>query len=255
MNLDKQRARSATVKSNYDPKWNCEATFNIYDKISQNLNPAIFDADIGKDAILGNAVIDLGKFQEQQFLLNQWINLDRCKSEKVLIPTSIGDVKYNTQMEKIIQSFQSVPPNDIYEAHEIPSDVKYSCESCIPHSKFKGMLTSGTLKESADVNLDDSGTDTDDNMMNNDKSPVRIEKEELNRYAINNKKDTLDKIDDGNDSDPEDKDNQYEDGKKAMENDPKAIPWLNSFTERQPKGTKLKVAKECLSKEKFPCHK
>ena len=108
MNLDKQRARSATVKSNHDPERNFEATFNIYDKISQNLSPAIFDADIGKDDSLGSAVIDLGKFQEQQFLLNQWIDQDKCKSEKVLIPTSTGDGDYNTQMEKIIESLHSV---------------------------------------------------------------------------------------------------------------------------------------------------
>ena len=87
-------------------------------------------------------------------------------------------------MEEIIESFQSVPPDDIYEAHEIPSDVRYPCESCISHSKFKGMLTSGTPKDSADVNPDDPGTDTDNNMMKNEKRPVRIGKEELNMYAI-----------------------------------------------------------------------
>ena len=71
MNLDKQRAKSATVRNNHDPQWNFEATFNISDKRSQNLNPAIFDADIGKDDFLGSTVIDLGKLQEQLFLLNQ----------------------------------------------------------------------------------------------------------------------------------------------------------------------------------------
>ena len=48
MNLDKQRAKSATVRNNHDPEWNFEATFNISDKTSLNLNPASLDADIGK---------------------------------------------------------------------------------------------------------------------------------------------------------------------------------------------------------------
>ena len=65
-------------------------------------------------------------------------------------------------------------------------------------------------------------------MMNNKKGPVRIEKDTLNNI--------------GN-------------GKEAMKNDHMAKAWLNYFNERQPKGTKLKVAKKCLSKQKFPCHK
>ena len=42
------------------------------------------------------------------------------------------------------------------------------------------MLTSGTPKGSGDGNLDDPATDTEDNMMNNEKGPVRIEKDTLN---------------------------------------------------------------------------
>ena len=34
MNLDKQRAKSATVRNNHDPEWNFEATFDISDKKS-----------------------------------------------------------------------------------------------------------------------------------------------------------------------------------------------------------------------------
>ena len=74
MNLDKQMARSATVNSNHDPEMNFEATFNDSDKISQNINPAIFHTDIGKDDFLGNAIIDLEKVQKHQFLLNKWID-------------------------------------------------------------------------------------------------------------------------------------------------------------------------------------
>merc|ERR1711915_1076329 len=85
LTLDNEKAKSATVKNNHNPEWNFEAIFNISDKTSQNLNLAVFDYDIGKDDSLGSAVIDMRKLQEQQLLLNQWINLDKCKSGEVLI--------------------------------------------------------------------------------------------------------------------------------------------------------------------------
>lgn len=116
-----------------------------------------------------------------------------------------------------------------------------------------------TPKESADVDPDDPGTDTDDDMMNSEKGPVRIIRlgtEEVKKYAIINKKDTLDNTDDDDDDyDREDREELYEDEEEAMENDPEAQAWLNSFAERQPEGTTLKVAKKYPSKQKFPCPK
>jgi len=118
---------------------------------------------------------------------------------------------------------------------------------------------SGTPKESAEVDPDDPGTDTDDDMMNSEKGPVRIIRlgtEEVKKYAIINKKDTLDNTDDDDDDyDREDREELYEDEEEAMENDPEAQAWLNSFAERQPEGTTLKVAKKYPSKQKFPCPK
>ena len=70
------------------------------------------------------------------------------------------------------------------------------------------MLTPETHKGNGDVNIDPA-IDTEENMMNNKKGPVRIEKDTLN---------------------------DIEDGKEAMENDPMTKAWLDSFTERKPKG-------------------
>jgi len=112
--------------------------------------------------------------------------------------------------------------------------------------------------ENPEVDPDDPGTDTDDDLINSEKGPVRIIRlgtEEVKKYAIINKKDTLDNTDDEEDYDREDREELYEDEEEAMENDPEAQAWLNNYTERQPEGTTLKVAKKYPSKQKFPCPK
>jgi len=110
----------------------------------------------------------------------------------------------------------------------------------------------------SEADPDDPGTDTDDDLMNSEKGPVRIIRlgtEEVKKYAIINKKDTLDNTDDEEDYDREDREELYEDEEEAMENDPEAQAWLNNYTERQPEATTLKVAKKYPSKQKFPCPK
>eukprot|EP00090_Calanus_glacialis_P001544 TRINITY_DN11118_c0_g1_i2.p1 TRINITY_DN11118_c0_g1~~TRINITY_DN11118_c0_g1_i2.p1 ORF type:complete len:811 (+),score=305.27 TRINITY_DN11118_c0_g1_i2:123-2555(+) len=112
--------------------------------------------------------------------------------------------------------------------------------------------------ENSELDPDDPGTDTDDDLINSEKGPVRIIRlgtEEVKKYAIINKKDTLDNTDDEEDYDREDREELYEDEEEAMENDPEAQAWLNNYTERQPEGTTLKVAKKYPSKQKFPCPK
>jgi len=110
----------------------------------------------------------------------------------------------------------------------------------------------------SEADPDDPGTDTDDDLMSSEKGPVRIIRlgtEEVKKYAIINKKDTLDNTDDEEDYDREDREELYEDEEEAMENDPEAQAWLNNYTERQPEATTLKVAKKYPSKQKFPCPK
>merc|ERR1719312_1463530 len=112
--------------------------------------------------------------------------------------------------------------------------------------------------ENPEIDPDDPGTDTDDDLLNSEKGPVRIIRlgtEEVKKYATINKKNTLDNTDDEEDYDREDREELYEDEEEAMENDPEAQAWLNSYTERQPEGTTLKVAKKYPSKQKFPCPK
>merc|ERR1712128_70584 len=83
--LDKQKAKSATVKNNHNPEWNFKAAFDINESTTENITIAVFDDDFGKDDSLGNAIVDISKVQEQKQLLNQWIPLEKCKSGEVLI--------------------------------------------------------------------------------------------------------------------------------------------------------------------------
>merc|ERR1712106_63521 len=78
--LDKQKAKSATVKNNHNPEWNFKAAFDINESTTENITIAVFDDDFGKDDSLGNAIVDISKVQEQKQLLNQWIPLEKCKS-------------------------------------------------------------------------------------------------------------------------------------------------------------------------------
>merc|ERR1712106_320884 len=70
--LDKQKAKSATVKNNHNPEWNFKAAFDINESTTENITIAVFDDDFGKDDSLGSAIVDISKVQEQKQLLNQW---------------------------------------------------------------------------------------------------------------------------------------------------------------------------------------
>merc|ERR1712106_89440 len=61
--LDKQKAKSATVKNNHNPEWNFKAAFDINESTTENITIAVFDDDFGKDDSLGNAIVDISKVQ------------------------------------------------------------------------------------------------------------------------------------------------------------------------------------------------
>merc|ERR1711892_1618623 len=46
--LDKQKAKSATVKNNHNPEWNFKAAFDINESTTENITIAVFDDDFGK---------------------------------------------------------------------------------------------------------------------------------------------------------------------------------------------------------------
>ena len=85
--------------------------------------------------------------------------------------------------------------------------------------------------ENPEVDPDDP--ETDDDLMNSEKGPVRIirlGREEVNKYGVINKKEILVSTDDEEDYNGEDGEEFYEDVEEAMENDPEAQAWLNNHS-------------------------
>ena len=106
---------------------------------------------------------------------------------------------------------------------------------------------------------DDPSTDDDDNEKGNVRI-IRLGTEEVKKYAILNKKDNTNPPDEDDDDDDgydrEDREELYDDEEEAMENDPEAKAYLDSFgIDKMPEQTTLKVAKKYPSKQKFPCPK
>merc|ERR1712055_1037248 len=52
--LGKQKAKSATVKNDYNPEWNFKASFDVDQNVNETIHIDVFDDDLGKDDYLGN---------------------------------------------------------------------------------------------------------------------------------------------------------------------------------------------------------
>merc|ERR1712098_910746 len=74
-----QKAKSKTIKNNYNPEWKFNAKFNIKKDAAEGIKISVFDD------VLGMKVLDIGSIQDYQQLKNQWIPLENCKSGEVLI--------------------------------------------------------------------------------------------------------------------------------------------------------------------------
>merc|ERR1712203_1313103 len=85
MTYGDQKAKSKTIKNNYNPEWEFTAKFNVQKESAEGIKISVFDDDIGKDDALGMKVLDIAAVQEYQQLKSQWIPLESCNSGEVLI--------------------------------------------------------------------------------------------------------------------------------------------------------------------------
>merc|ERR1712042_278567 len=101
-----QKAKSKTIKNNYNPEWEFNAKFNIKKDAAEGIKISVFDDDIGKDDALGMKVLDIGSVQDYQQLKNQWIPLENCKSGEVLISAEFTPQALVEEAEKsvVVQS-------------------------------------------------------------------------------------------------------------------------------------------------------
>merc|ERR1712013_178682 len=119
MTYGDQKAKSKTIKNNYNPEWEFTAKFNIKKEVTEGIKISVFDDDIGKDDALGMKVLDIAAIQEYQQLKSQWIPLESCKSGEVLISAEFTPQAIVGQGEKSIdtkstegQKKDSVKPED-----------------------------------------------------------------------------------------------------------------------------------------------
>merc|ERR1712243_19336 len=63
MTYGDQKAKSKTIKNNYNPEWEFTAKFNIKKEVTEGIKISVFDDDIGKDDALGMKVLDIAAIQ------------------------------------------------------------------------------------------------------------------------------------------------------------------------------------------------
>merc|ERR1712168_1396826 len=111
MTIGDQKAKSKTIKNNYNPEWEFTANFTINQEIPEGITISLFDDDIGKDDALGSKVLDIGAIQEYKELKNQWIPLENCKSGEVLISAEFTPQALLEKSEKSIESKSTEDPD------------------------------------------------------------------------------------------------------------------------------------------------
>merc|ERR1711874_486317 len=115
MTFGDQKAKSKTIKNNYNPEWEFTANFNIQQETPEGITISLFDDDIGKDDALGSKVLDIGAVQEYKELKNQWIPLENCKSGEVLVSAEFTPQTLIEKSEKSIDS-KSTGDQDVGQA-------------------------------------------------------------------------------------------------------------------------------------------
>ena len=147
-----------------------------------------------------------------------------------------------------------ISKNDVSDEqfNEITKSSKRRGKSSREHVKVEETPRVDITEEEEEV--EDGSTDDDDGGEKGKIKIIRMGTEEVKKYAIIDHKENDE--DDDDDYDREDREELYEDEVEAMENDPEAKAYLDSYcTDRTPEMTTLKVAKKYPSKQKFPCPK
>merc|ERR1719369_158074 len=83
--IGKTTHKSKTVHNNQNPSWNFKVAEDILEATPRQITFEVFDDDIGDDATLGNATIDMHTIMNKEKLDNMWLPLNNCKSGEILI--------------------------------------------------------------------------------------------------------------------------------------------------------------------------
>ena len=87
-----QKYKSKTVKNNQNPVWDFVVNMKVNPKVSNKIDVIVYDKDIMKDDIMGSAVLDVQDLLECGIVENKCIDLNKCKSGKLHVSSSAGDL-------------------------------------------------------------------------------------------------------------------------------------------------------------------
>ena len=161
--------------------------------------------------------------------------------------------------QQILDNMNIEISNNEVSDHQFNQISKSSVQEQKLKSKSSELKVEATQHVDVDnsIDHDDPSTDDDDPNEKGNVRIIRLGTEEVKKYAIINKKENTEYDDDDDDGyDREDREELFEDEEEAMENDPEARAYLDSYcSDKTPEITTLKVAKKYPSKQKFPCPK
>jgi len=114
LKLGTMEHRSKTVNKNKNPEWEFSNNLQICKESPQQFSLQIFDDDIGKDAPLGNLVVDIEKIRREGNLESQWIPLENCKSGEILL-----SVTFKESTKKVHNNFNESTVVDSFEEKQV----------------------------------------------------------------------------------------------------------------------------------------
>merc|ERR1711892_896960 len=149
-----QKAKSKTIKNNYNPEWDFTAKFDIKKEVTEGITISVFDDDIGKDDTLGVKTLDINAIIKSQHIKNQWIQLEKCKSGEILISAEFVPLALVEQSTEVEKSLDSEPIKEQRKETKVESkdngDLKIKDPKTREPSKEVELIQKQTIIESKD---------------------------------------------------------------------------------------------------------
>jgi len=134
--LGKEEYKTVTVNNSQNPTWDLTLEFEVMETSPRQISFEVFDDDIGKDAPLGNILLDMETIKQKQKLKNLWTRLENCKSGELLISaqfirapevndSTITNIKKESIVEKVdVKHVQKVSVSQVTKVVKKTSQLK-----------------------------------------------------------------------------------------------------------------------------------
>ena len=118
--LGEEKFKSTTVNNNNSPVWEFKIELDYMETSPRQVSIEVFDDDIGKDAPIGNATVDVYEIMKTQ-KIEQRYKLENCKTGEVMIsaffsPVDPADVTEEIVVSQITETHSSQAPAGSFSA-------------------------------------------------------------------------------------------------------------------------------------------